>query len=500
MDISMMVSYAIYGVFALLAIIGLVAGISRGIRRQLIRTVTVAASAVIALVATLALKGSLLSAVEGKTLADLSGTAGMALPEGAWYGAIGADALKSLLALSAGVVLLPLIFVSLFVLISGIMLIVHKIICGIIGFTRKANSGFTRLLGMIVGAVQGAAVAFIIMLPVFSLVTSFSYTVGYTKYNYADKNNAQVLITAYDGYLCQVDDNIIYKLTYPVTEALSAKLATFDMNGDGEVTDARESLDTAVDVLVNIGELSATDWSKLNSNDKAALNKIVDSVSDDRLMAGVISGALSAFGEYITANGDIIPFEEPMKGFATSYLSVLATCDKDTLSADLHTTLDIYYLLSDSNALSGLAGGGELLSCFLAKDASGKTLYARLEATLDGNPRMGSVASAVNNLAVSMLLDKNNSDLTTDTAVEGIKEGITDTLAIDRNSFGTEEEYRASVSESLKATLDENHVQMTDEQLEFMTDYVINDMAGKSEVTDADLADFMSKYYEVYAE
>ena len=65
MDISMMVSYAIYGVFALLAIIGLVAGISRGIRRQLIRTVTVAASAVIAFVVTLALKGSLLSAVEG---------------------------------------------------------------------------------------------------------------------------------------------------------------------------------------------------------------------------------------------------------------------------------------------------------------------------------------------------------------------------------------------------------------------------------------------------
>ena len=61
----------IYGIVGVLALIGALAGFSRGLYRQTVRTVTVILAAVLSFVAISMLYSSLLSELEGKTITDV---------------------------------------------------------------------------------------------------------------------------------------------------------------------------------------------------------------------------------------------------------------------------------------------------------------------------------------------------------------------------------------------------------------------------------------------
>jgi hypothetical protein len=82
--------------------------------------------------------------------------------------------------------------------------------------------------------------------------------------------------------------------------------------------------------------------------------------------------------------------------------------------------------------------------------------------------------------------------------VENVKAGLNTALAIDPETFETEEEYKAAVSDSLGQTLEENGIGLTDSQLEIVTDFVIEEMEGVDEVTNAYIAEFVTKYYDAY--
>lgn len=493
MSVSQVIDIAIFAIFGLLTLVGLLMGIIRGFRRQLVRTITVACSAVLAFFATSALENQAAQAFENKTLGQL---AAGAIAEDSWIAAIESEALMKLVALPMGILIFPILFVAAFVSISTVIIIIHKILCGILGFTRRANTRFTRFLGMLVGAAQGAFVALLVIMPISCLLSSATDAVDMLKDDYDDTANGRYLIELYDSYAEAIVENPIMKASAAVCKELYYKISVVTI--DGVEINAVDSIDGAVALVADIGELSKTDWAYLTKSDKDVLENIKDVATDDPYLTMLVSELLSFVGEFSEDNGGILTFEEPIGSFLNSYLEVLATGNADNLEADLETTLDVVYLLSDNGAIAAVYGGGDVLDSFVAKNSSGKTLFTRLSETLEENPRMRGMASFLNDMAFAMLLESNGSSLATEEVAQNVKTGLNETLAIKREDYDTEAEYRDGVKSNLKQILDSNDIQLADTQLEQITDYVIVDMAGKTELTDSDISGFMSEYYEVY--
>ena len=202
----------IYGVIGFFALIGALAGLARGFYRQSVRTVTVAIAAVLSFVAIGLLYSSISNALEGKTAVDIINL----LIEN---GIISADTDTSiienldmktaelLLALPLGLIVAPIIFIVLFILLSAIMMIIHVIICALCGFKSSRNNAFTRLLGFVLGLLQGAAVAGLILMPVIGIGNMAKDTLTVLEQKAADEDFTKSCSDVYHTYAEEFVEN-----------------------------------------------------------------------------------------------------------------------------------------------------------------------------------------------------------------------------------------------------------------------------------------------------
>ena len=113
---------------------------------------------------------------------------------------------------------------------------------------------------------------------------------------------------------------------------------------------------------------------------------------------------------------------------------------------------------------------------------------------------MSGLSHKLTELSMSLLLAGRGQDMEkTAEAMNDVAETLESVIAIDKESFATEEEYKTAVNDSLGTTLEEHGIELTDEQLSELSDHVIEDFGGKESITEADLADFMVKYYDINA-
>lgn len=137
-------------VVALFAFLQALIDFGRGTSRSLMRLITVAGAAVLAFFAT---------PIVGRAFfADQ--TVASVLP-------FRLEQLDPIMNASLSEVLLPIVFVALFLAFSSVLVIVHKLLCGILGFSYKRNNVLTRLFGMVVGVLHGALTAVIVLFPLF---------------------------------------------------------------------------------------------------------------------------------------------------------------------------------------------------------------------------------------------------------------------------------------------------------------------------------------------
>jgi hypothetical protein len=198
-------------------------------------------------------------------------------------------------------------------------------------------------------------------------------------------------------------------------------------------------------------------------------------------------------------NGSIqLNIAEPMSTFVNSLLNVFSTSDKTTIEADLKTVLSIYYVITDSGAMTNMGDQDAMLQSFLKQDGDGKSVINQILATLDSNPRFAHVSADLSDFAMSMLMQNIGNDSDVKETLDEVKGTLNNIVSINKEDYANEEEYKADVSKEIDDTLKNNGLELTDEQLSKVTDYVITEFEGKEEITDMDMALFMAKYYDVY--
>ena len=129
----------------------------RGTSRSVFRILFVAVSAILAVAAT-SLVGNAM--IPDKTL-------GSVLP-------IKAAKFAPLMEASLSEVLLPIIFLILFLLISCLTVLPHKLICGILGYTHYRNNIATRICAIPIGIAHGIVTAVALLFPLFAVFNLYA--------------------------------------------------------------------------------------------------------------------------------------------------------------------------------------------------------------------------------------------------------------------------------------------------------------------------------------
>lgn len=499
MEISSIINLSIYGLVAVFALFRFLRGVSGGMAREVLRVITVAGAAAITYVACMKIYPLVFNYVTQTGVNTILDTYSIPLNDTikGFIDCVDSETAALVLALPVMLVIIPVLFIILFFLLSFVLKLVHVILCGIFGFSKKRNNAFTRLLGGALGLVHGALIALVVLMPIAGTLGVVSNTVHHVKDNYADaqNENAELLCNAYDTYLAQTEENVI-------VQTLNGQFGTFytnmiTVNIGEEETKLDKVVCDGAEIFVLAADLKGINASELTEDNKAAINAILDCFGDDKYMTSVLAGVLRALPRAVDRGLIKFNFEEPALTLINSFMPILESSNSSNIKQDIRVLLDVYFIVSDSGILSS---GAELdpLDLLSQKDENGRNIINRIIDTVESNARFNGVMASLSDMAVHVLLE--NSGLSPEVAetVDSIKNTLNDVIAIDKDSYATEEEYKEAVSDKIGGVLEEYSIPLEKEQLDVVTDFVCTELEGKEEITETDLAEFMAKYYEVY--
>ena len=502
MPASTIVNYAFYGFVGVYVIFGALLGIIRGFRRQFVRLLTIIGSAVGAFFLSNYAYDAVVNWITSVGAEGVLNTTGVAVDEATRNIIISLDTEFLVYAVSIPflLVIAPVLFVILYGAIATISLIIHKLICGALGFSRRNNNPITRFGGMILGAVQGLLIAVITLVPVCGIINTAHIAVVDAERNRPGNDYTLYLSGAYDTYFRELDENPLY---LPVSTAAVYVYDTY-MNTElyGEEIHMKDVASTVVDIYVATADLNGADFAALRDQDKAVIDDIITHATENRYLSVIMADIFKTFS-HLFENGvlDIsIASNEKVTKLMNDIIYILGTSNRETVTEDVTTVKNIYYLLSDGGVLAvAKEENPDLFALFTKADENGKTLMSRMNAELVKNPRMVVLCTDIAEVAMVLVLQNSGmSDTIAPETIENVKGTLNDVVKIDKDSFETEEEYKAAVSESIGATLTESNIALEPEQLSAVTDFVVQELSGKEEITDEDMANFMSEYYDAY--
>ena len=502
-DRAAYVALAMGCLLVVLALLGLVKGLIRGIGRQGVRTVTVVISAVLAYFATHSMLPLVVDFFEGKTMLEIF----TMLKIDSWiasnekltelFANMDASTVKEVATLPIAVFVLPVFFALLFILISALMLLVHACVSGILGYTKDRNNFLTRLLGGLLGFAQGVLVAMLIFVPVCGLAN-----VGEEAKARAEEPN--VVTAVYDSYFAEVTQSPVHKM---ITKFGGEKLfkSITSVSVDKKPIDARESVYNILHITEEWKRLDNVDLAQMNEEQRAALTEIVDTLSEDPYTAHATAAVVRTMMKTEVVRESVLEkFDEPFRSFFDEWIEVLSQCTKDTLHEDMDTILDVIIIMSDHGVLeSFMAHDADMMKDSLTRiDENGENVISLLTARFNENERTAHLVVTLARLSLTLMVGENDLTLTDETldTFNNIKSGLNDTLlTIDKSTYGEDTEaYVNDVASALDTTLTANGIELDDAAIEDMAEYISdnNEMISELEsMDDTTLTNILIQYY-----
>lgn len=498
------ISMVFAAIFLLLSVVGLFKGLGRGLGRQTVRAATIALSIIISVIVTTALSSGIANLCQGRTLDEVLmalNLHGYIKPEIldmlACYDAVTAERIIELPLMS---ILMPFIFAGCFAITSSLMLILHKIFCLVFRLSKHKKKIGSRLLGMLIGTIQGVVVAFIMLLPIMNIVGIAADTNDHI----IDHRNGEVddveYCRIYSEYIEDTANNPLYSIAYGVAaESICDSFATIDIEGDK--VNLRETLSLILVSVDDFIELGGFDWTSPTDEQNEALEQVIDQLSSDAYVASILSGALRGTANSIDRG--VIVFknlEEPTLGVMNSLVSIFTTLNEDNFAQDIDTIFDVYMLLSGEGVLSNLSGSSDdVTKAFTRKDGEGETVINRVIATIQTNDHMKPLITMLTKLSLSVMMDDVGIEKGEE-VYDSINYGITTVLDIKKDDYATEEEYHAAVSSQLNETLVEHNINLASDIVDNMAKNIVDKYSDVEEVTDDIVNDVILSYYDSYIE
>ena len=498
------ISLIFAGVFAVIAVFGLLKGLSRGAGRQTVRTVTIAVSIIASLVITGGISGYIASLCEGKTLDEVLMMFDLhtqleqnVLDLLACFDAVTVERIVELPLLT---VIMPFIFTSCFILISALLLIVHGIISIIFRLSGKRAGIISRLIGMVIGAVQGAAVAIVFLLPLVNLVNLTDLAQATVRETQPEDSEANAICDVYDDYIKETRESVTFKFVESMgANALCDRFATIDING--EDVNLRSTLSLVLSSSDDFMEIMSYDFANPTEEQCENMKETIDRLVYDSYISSILSGATKGLAIAVDSGVIVIDLEEPALGVINNMVKIFTTLNEENFPKDIDTIIDVYILLAREGVLSSLAGTTEeITEAFISQDENGVTVIRRIINTIQDNPHMKPLVTMLSKLSVSIMMNDVGVEQGEE-VYDTIKDGITGVIAIDKTQYETNEDYVDAVTEELDKTLKDHEIELAPEIVDSMAEYISEQDYSNlthEEVTDDDVNDAILSYYEAY--
>ena len=385
---------------------------------------------------------------------------------------------ESILALPVSVFFSPIIFTLAYLLISSVAQFVYLILKGFIprGFTSK-----TKGIGALIGAAEGVLICLILLVPFVAFNNVITDANTYADPNYEAEGNTVLEIADGFGVGALLDD-----------------FATITVD-DAEVN-LTDDAAKVVAIFVKYDKLAPLDTKAPGENEKEFLGFFVDTIGGSPYLATMASSVLSGAGNAMKDNVILFVVPEPYNMLTNVCFEIFATSNKDNLHADLLTMLDVYYLLSDEGIVSALENEGSenaVRDAFLVRDENGATLVDRVTSVISANEHTKPMINAITEISLAVLSESLGLGGTT-VKYDDLKSSMNDVLAVDRENYATDEEYVSARNDTLNNTLVNNGITLDESIINDMGDYIDENYAGKSDLTDEEFNDIILSYYEIY--
>ncbi len=494
---------AILAVFLIIVIFKMIIGMRQGFWRQLIRTARCVAAAVLSFTVASLISGGIIGAFEGVTFDELISKLGrfdFAITDklSAILSCFSPETFEYLLLLPAAVIVVPLVFLILFIVINNILKIVSGIIIKVLGF-QKASNPTSRLGGAVLAAVEAMIIFTIIVMPASGALNIIDDAYDIVFEEEENRESEEVVEQYRTVFLPFINNPAIDFVGGLGGNALSQSFATVKI--DGEKVDVRRDIMEIIHIaLVEGPALKGADFNNLTVENKTAISSILESIESSPFMSNIFVGFIQGAAGAIDSG--VIPlnmgeFDNVFDG-VVGYLSGFSA---DTFGEDLDTIKELYFALSDSGILSAIKEGSQdVMSLLEQKRKDGDDVVASAIEILKSNSRtselMTSLTKAlISNISTSITVDGVQIEVT----YEEVKESVSDVLAVKKEDFATEEEYKEELKGTLDKALTDNGIELEDEVVDGIADYIdenYSDYVG--ELTDEQFNDILLEYYDVY--
>lgn len=495
-DIIGYVSIGITVFFALLILFSVFKGYRRGVIRQSIRTGTIIISAVVAIVLLKSFVGQITDACEGNTVAE----AIEALRGGVILDSLEAETLDMLEVLEAekiiniilvpmASIVFPIAFTVLFIIISTVLYIIYGIVCIFVrGLRKKNNTGKTRLFGAIVGLVQGFIVATIFFLPVANVLDIADGAVESIRSEESEESTE--LLDVYDEYVSP-----LYSFPLKTSMTLGGRLladtvATIEI--EGESYNTRTPILTFAEVYNDISKLEGAEFDKLTKSQQQTLRDVEKKLFEDPFFKSSVAGLLSEMGKIME---DELEGEEDAQTaeLYDAFLSIFKNSTADTVEDDFDTLLDVLFFMINEGVTEAMSSDDsdaitDALTKTVVHNGKSATVIKHIIDMLDENPHTKPIVTTLTKLSLTVMAEH----LEFGVELDGIYEEITtDVEAL--NDCDTE----ADVKDTINGIFAEHDINLDDEILDGMTDYVYSEYtANGKEITESDVNDIIFSYYD----
>lgn len=503
--IATYINVGILAYFALAAIIEMLFGLKRGWKRQLTHICFSAVGIIGAFFITKLILGSIkideatietalssLPQMDGETLDLISSIVRSMEPE----------LLEIVLKLPASTIIAPLLFTAVFIALNLIL----KIICLIVNvFVPKARRRSSRLIGMAIGLIEGAAVAAFILLPVCAYSTMAEETAVII--DESDMAGTEDIKAAYNNYVSPLSKNPVVKVTgFIGGNAIINSLANAEV--DNKTVNMRDELIGAVRIAAGSQGISEINWAKLSENDKKLLDEYVSSITDSTFYTYSFAGVFRAFAT-VYEKGEVGSVVDESAGALIGELvhdaiGVLGTSDHTTVSEDLVTIKEMFFILSDGDVVTATNAfmDGEINQLRMIETLNtpygDTTVLGALIDTLRTNARTDALVETMTRLALSVMSELMSLGEEAAMIYDNVMTGLDTVNNINPESYSTPDEYKAAIEDTISQTLTDNGITVDPEILDDLANHAIDLKAHDDHLDESDIQDVLMKYFDAY--
>ena len=387
----------------------------------------------------------------------------------------------------AALIAAPILFFVLFLILRIIFAIVCKIVEVCVPFLKVRS---LKALTMSLGAVNAILVMLITLVPLFGFVV-----LG----NHALAAMEEAKLVEDMGEVSGIVDDIATSPAVTVVHTLGKPLFNGLTTGelDAEATHGVKitlNLENELCGIIKAGgsavqAMSVMDGDNFSEEDKQLLSDMADNLLASDWVELVATDSLVALSSSWLRGEAFIGLEPPVLDATITptfnhFLLVLATETTETISADLHTLLDVI-----GDLLSYGFMGENMDYAQMVKDMSQNGMLTSILSKLEANERFVSLSTELKSLGLRMV--------TSMLGVESLQSGehaeLMENVAGSLNDvmYMEKEERDAVIQESLSEAFGNSGFEVSGDVVTNLSDEIIEELGADGEITAEELTDFL---------